>query len=330
MNIYGIVAIIALFGFIISTVIRHTKKVGQTLVCPLDFNCDSVIHSSYSKFFGIDVATLGIIYYGGITSLYAFFWLFPSILPESVHLIGFFLSVLAVLFSLLLLTIQAIVIREWCFWCIVSAFISGAILIISTMTLGENLQFLLLKYQAIISVVHMLVVGLGVGAALVVDLFFIKFLKDYRISYSESNVLNGLSQIIWLALGILLITAFAIFFPLSIAYLAKTKFIAKLFVVGVIVINWILMNLIIMPKLVKASFDGTGDTPDLQNLRRSAHTFGVLSLVSWIVMFILSMVRSTPFSSGQIIAGYSILVIVIVIIVQYIDYRTMQPISTNK
>ncbi len=324
MNIYSIVTIIALVGFVISTVIRHKKKVGQTLVCPLDFDCNSVIHSSYSKFFGIDVSTLGVIYYGGIASLYAFFTFFPNVLPDYVYVIGFLVSVLAVMFSFFLLLIQSLVIREWCFWCIISALISGVLLVTSAISLRDSLNFLLSKYQSVIAITHTLSTALGVGAVLVADIFLIKFLKDYRISYSESEVLNILSQIVWFALGVLIITGIALFLPMSLVYLVKTKFIAKIFVAGIIIVNSIVLNLLIAPKLVKASFNGKGDTPELQNLRRMAYAFGAVSIISWAVTFLLGLIRSVPFTSSQIIIGYVVLILIAVIVSQYMDYKTVR------
>ena len=62
---------------------------------------------------------------------------------------------------------------------------------------------------------------------LVTDVFFMKFLKDYKISESESEILDTLSQVVWFALGLLILTGFALFLPTSWEYLAKTKFIAK-------------------------------------------------------------------------------------------------------
>jgi uncharacterized membrane protein len=110
MSAYFFTALFGLIGFIIASVIRHKKKVGQALVCPLGSDCNSVVYSSYSKFFGIDIATLGICYYGFITSLYTFFALFPSIdIPDYWYVIGFLLSVLAVIFSIFLIIVQGLI-----------------------------------------------------------------------------------------------------------------------------------------------------------------------------------------------------------------------------
>jgi uncharacterized membrane protein len=326
MSAYFFTALFGLIGFIIASVIRHKKKVGQALVCPLGSDCNSVVYSSYSKFFGIDIATLGICYYGFITSLYTFFALFPSIdIPDYWYVIGFLLSVLAVIFSIFLIIVQGLVIKEWCVWCVLSAVTSTALLIASATSLGANLYPFLLEYKTVIVILHALAAALGVGTVLVTDIFFMKFLRDYRISHSESEILDTLSQIVWFALAMLILTGIALFLPASAGYLAKTKFVAKVFVVGIITVNGILLNLFVAPKLVKISF---GEEPidhpgELHHLRRVAYAFGGISITSWLITFILGSIRSLPFSSLQIIIGYVILILGVVIISQYVDYRTI-------
>lgn len=321
---YGIVIILALFGFIVASMIRHKKRVGQPLVCPIDSDCDSVVHSSYGKFLGFDVATLGIAYYGVIATLYAVFIAFTGSIPDYLYVVGFLLSTGAVVFSLYLIIVQFLVIREWCFWCIISAITSIGLLVASAISMGDQLKFFLLEYKTIIVILHAFAAALGVGTVLVTDVFFMKFLKDYKISRSESDVLDTLSQVVWFALGLLILTGVALYIPTSLAYLAKTKFVAKLVVVGVIVVNGVLLNLLVAPKLVKISFDGnTGDT-DHNHLRKLAFAFGGVSIVSWVVTFILGSVRSIPLSVGAILGVYVFLLLGAVIGSQIFEYRVSQ------
>jgi hypothetical protein len=86
-----------------------------------------------------------------------------------------------------------------------------------------------------------------------------------------------------------------------------------------------LLNLFVAPKLVKISF---GEEPidhpgELHHLRRVAYAFGGISITSWLITFILGSIRSLPFSSLQIIIGYVILILGVVIASQYVDYRTI-------
>ena len=320
---YLLTIVFALIGFAITSMIHHKKKHGHALVCPLGSDCNSVVYSSYSKFFGIDVVTIGLFYYGFIAVFYTTINFLGSFLPDYVFLVGFLLSVGAVIFSIYLLIVQFLVMKEWCFWCLASALATLVILISSGLTMGTSLYTFLLEYKIVIVIMHALSAALGVGTVLVTDVFFMKFLKDYKISESESEILDTLSQVVWFALGLLILTGLALFLPTSWEYLAKTKFIAKVVVVGVIVINGSLLNLFIAPKLIKISF--TNDSIDHHNethhLRKFAFAFGAVSIVSWISTFILGSVRSLPLSVLGILGIYTILIIIAVIGSQLFDYK---------
>ena len=127
-----ILIFLAFIGFAIAFYIRHHKKnIKEALVCPLKANCDTVIHSDYSKFLGIPVELLGLIYYGLVAISYGLF----VVLPETATSLTIFMihlaSVLAFLFSIYLTLVQAFALKNWCTWCLISATISASIFIIS-------------------------------------------------------------------------------------------------------------------------------------------------------------------------------------------------------
>lgn len=320
---YSITIFFALIGFIIAATIRHKKKIGQPLVCPIGFDCHSVIYSSYSKFFGIDITTLGVGYYGFIAALYTLFLVFGASLPDYLYVIGFLFSVGAVIFSFYLIIVQSLVIRQWCLWCVLSAITSVALLVSSGAALGSQLHVFLLEYKTVIVIFHALSAALGMGTVMVTDVFFMKFLKDYKITRDESDILDTLSQVVWFALGMLILTGVGLFLPTSAAYLAKTKFVVKLIIVGVVVVNGILLNLLVAPKLVKISF---GEEPveyphELHHLRKLAFAFGAVSIVSWFSTFVLGSLRSLPFSVTQLLIIYIVIVLGAVIGSQIFDYK---------
>jgi len=312
---YIITIIFALVGFVIAFMIRHKKQVGHPIMCPIGFDCESVVYSTYSKFFGIDITTLGVGYYGLIATLYAIFIVFAGNLPDYLYVIGFLLSVGAVVFSVYLMIVQFLVIKEWCFWCVLSAVTSVALLISSGFALGLNLHVFLSEYKTVIAVFHALSAALGMGTVIVTDVFFMKFLKDYKISASEADILDTLSQIVWFALGVLVLTGVGLFLPTTAEYLVKTKFVAKIIVLGVIIVNGVLLNLFVAPKLVKISFgeDSVDHPHQMHHLRRLAFAFGAVSIVSWLSVFILGSLRSLPLSVGQILLIYIIIVLCAVI-----------------
>lgn len=59
-------------GLIIAYYIYQTKKNKQQPICPLGSDCNAVIQSRYSKFLGIPLEYLGILYYFVVLSTSGF------------------------------------------------------------------------------------------------------------------------------------------------------------------------------------------------------------------------------------------------------------------
>jgi uncharacterized membrane protein len=129
MNV-GVLAL-GLTGFFIALYIyKHKKANTQPMVCPLDFDCHAVVHSDYSRFLGIRVEVLGMIYYGYVVLAYVLILGYQNGLVSSNSILTFpiyFLSPLAFAFSIYLVSVQAFVLKNWCTWCIISAAISTLI-----------------------------------------------------------------------------------------------------------------------------------------------------------------------------------------------------------
>lgn len=100
-------------------------------------------------------------------------------------------------------------------------------------------------------ILHVLGVSLGLGGAVITDLFFFKFLKDLRISNEEADTLRTLSNIIWSAIIVLIVTGVGLFWPQSERLLDSGKFLTKIIAVIVLVINGFMLNFLIAPRLVE-------------------------------------------------------------------------------
>ena len=127
-----IIFVLAVGGFLVARYIHQHKRADQTpLVCPVGFDCDAVVQSGYSKFLGMPVEFMGMIYYALISLAYLIFIFWGEIMPGMV--IGFLLvsSLGAFLFSLYLIIIQIFIIKKGCSWCIISSIISACIFILT-------------------------------------------------------------------------------------------------------------------------------------------------------------------------------------------------------
>lgn len=126
----NLISILGLSGFLLSIYIYSKKKTKKKLICPMRSNCDTVIHSDYSKIVGIPVEILGMLYYVTIGSAYTFVFVL-GLWSYSVACVLIGMSGAALLFSVYLVSLQAFVVRHWCFWCLCSAGISLSIFVLS-------------------------------------------------------------------------------------------------------------------------------------------------------------------------------------------------------
>lgn len=183
-------------------------------------------------------------------------------------------------------------------------------------------EFLARARDAIL-ILHGLSAAIGVGAATVTDALFFKFLKDFRISKREAAALRAVSVVIWVALTLLILTGIGLWVPEAERLNRSPKFIAKTFIVGVIIVNGILLNLWIAPRLIRISFGVRHEhlPGELRRARRFAFALGAVSLTSWYSAFILGSLRSVALGAGELLGLYALIVGAAVGASQVIDWR---------
>jgi len=173
--------------------------------------------------------------------------------------------------------------------------------------IGGGLISLLAEYKLLLVILHLLGFALGVGGATISDLFFFKFLKNFKISTWESRVLHEVSHLIWIGLALLIVSGMALWLPDMAALNQADKFIAKVIVVAMVLLNGIFLNLYVSPKMIHISFgeEHVRYPGQLHTLRRLAFASGAISITSWYTAFILGAVpKSQPFTLLQILTMY--------------------------
>lgn len=310
-----IIIIAGLIGLVISLYIHYKKSAHKVLVCPIGSTCDTVVHSEYSRFFGIPLEYLGIAYYFLIVVGYATFLTFPELKISWMNVFTLTTSTAALLFSLYLTFIQAFILRQWCTWCLFSATMCG-IIFVGAVAFSE-FKFIpfFIAHKEILLGIHVFGAALGLGGATMADIFFFRFLKDFRITKQESATLHTMSQVIWFGLGILIISGIAVFFSDMARYMASSKFLLKTVVILVITINGTFLNLLVSPWLVKLSFyeNQRPRYAPMHRMRRIAFALGAISATSWYLAFILGLVKRIPLSFPTLVLCYAGLLLCAVI-----------------
>lgn len=316
----------SLAGLVLALYIYTTKKnKSKQLVCPIGGHCDAVVHSKYSKFLGLPVELMGALYYLLIVCIYALSLLEVVVWgPVFLFFVTAF-SVLAFFFSLYLVFIQAFTLKNWCTWCLFSAGFTTFIAVVAVFGASFDLPGLLLEYKNVVVFFHALAAAVGVGATTVTDVLFFKFLRDFKISHSEKSIMDTMSHIIWIALGVLIVTGIGLYVPASERLLDSSKFLVKVVAVSVITLNGLLLNFIISPWLTKLDFEEKNPEKGESRLfRKLSFATGAISISSWYIVFLLGSLRSIPLSFRTGLFAYFLIVFTAVIASQIFEKKMVQ------
>ncbi|MDX1607859.1 MAG: vitamin K epoxide reductase family protein [Candidatus Spechtbacterales bacterium] len=309
---YAFIVALSFGGFMVALYIFYKKKFNKELVCPVGSNCNTVIYSEYSKFLGINLEYLGMFYYVTIFASYLTYITMPGQIPPLFVEMIFLLTAGAFLFSLYLLSVQGFLLKQWCMWCLLSAVFSIIIFIIAL----EGINFaeiILTGLEPVFSLLHFFGFAFGVGGASVAAFLFLKSLRDYKISDSEMGVLRTISEIIWFALVLILVSQFAIYIPNIEQLNSSPQFIVKMLALGIVVLGGVVVNLVLAPYVSSIHFKEDSKIPDLlHDYRKATFIVSAVSLISWYSAFALSVIN-LEYSLEILATGYGLLLILAVI-----------------
>jgi len=312
---------IGIGGLILSFYILYVKNGNKTFICPTGSDCNKVIFSEYSKFFGVPLEYLGILYYAFITVLYSLLIFYPALVPASVIFLGITATAGAFLFSLYLTSIQAFALKQWCMWCLLSALFSTTIFIVSLGKLSAGLAFIV-KILPGLLVTHLLGFALGLGGITLIAVLMSKFLKDFRISESELGIIKTVFEVIWFSLATVVLTEFAIYLTSPIALASSPEFMTKILAIGLIAVLGVVINLVILPLLTAISFDekiGSGNK-EFRQLRKISFGVGAVYITSWYFAFALDVIPTLGVNHKSLLTTYSIVLLGAILASQIGDY----------
>jgi len=110
--------ILTIAGVSVASYLFYKRKYKQPLACPIDHDCNVVVDSKWSKTLFLKNDLLGILYYILLFALGILHFLVNlGIYIKLITLIG-------LLFSVYLTYVQKFKLKEFCFYCLISALIS--------------------------------------------------------------------------------------------------------------------------------------------------------------------------------------------------------------
>lgn len=155
---------------------------------------------------------------------------------------------------------------------------------------------------------HLLGFAMGLGGAIVTDLFFFRFIRDFRISRQEADLMRILSGIMWTGILLLTVSGVWLFAMNTERYLASDRFLAKMTIVAALLVNGTFLHIVIAPKLHKIAYhEKTHPKHDeLKRLRRQAFVSGGISFASWFSAFVLAWLKWRDVPYIAYIAAYAL------------------------
>lgn len=135
-KLYAVAALLSLFGLADALYLTIEHVTGQSVRCTIISGCSEVLSSPYAVVAGIPLAVIGAGAYFTVFSL-AILALF------NYRIAGTLLTVLVIamfLVSLWLIYLQAFVIREFCQYCLLSAALTLALLVVMVIVHRNRLR----------------------------------------------------------------------------------------------------------------------------------------------------------------------------------------------
>ncbi len=161
------------------------------------------------------------------------------------------------------------------------------------------------------------------GGALASDSMFLSALKDLKISKTEMRFLKLGSAMVWVGLIILIISGYLLFALSPDKYLNSDKFLAKMTIVAVILLNGLFLHISLIPRLRRHIEGHLPSSDEFMRKRPYLFTSGAVSLVSWLSALVLGALHKVPWSYGEIIGVYLLMLLVAGLVANTIGRRLL-------
>lgn len=177
------------------------------------------------------------------------------------------------------------------------------------MEIAEFFQYIKIP----VTVAHVISVVFAMGSALASDILFSLFSKDKKLNATQISTLTILRSIVFYGLILIILSGAALFLSSMEEYLHSAKFLAKMSILAVLLINGYILNKYIWSHLLKEDFF---TSPQERNVRRVAFACGAISVISWLSVCTLGVLDGLSMSYGMIISIY-LLVLLFGIVVSF-------------
>lgn len=163
-----------------------------------------------------------------------------------------------------------------------------------------------LDIKTIYLILHVFGAILGAGGAFMSDIMFFATVKDGIINKEELRFMRLGGNVVWTGLIILIISGILLFYTDPVFYANSQKFLVKVSIVVIILINGIIFHTIHLPHLKNHQEIEFAKSNTFKEKASFVMISGAVSMVSWISTVILGMLKKVPYSYLEILSVYLI------------------------
>ena|SRR3989344_514359 len=156
------------------------------------------------------------------------------------------------------------------------------------------------------TVLHVISVITGMGAALMSDLLFSFFSKDKKLSRGEIATLSVLARVVLYSLVCIVLSGIFIFLTDVDKYIHSAKFLAKMSILAILLANGYFLNKYIWPHLLNKNFFTFKKE---RGIRRLAFMCGAISVISWLSVCTLGILDDLNMRYISIISVYALVTV---------------------
>lgn len=161
-----------------------------------------------------------------------------------------------------------------------------------------------IELKTFLLIFHIFGVALGAGGALFSAAIFTKVMFDKKVNQTELEFIELASLLVTAGLGLLILSGIGLFLTNPEGYLASTKFIAKMTIVGILVVNGVLIHSLHVPVLKKHLDQHLPDVPGFKKRSLYMYVGGAISMTSWATAVVLGALRTIPYPYELIMSVY--------------------------
>jgi predicted outer membrane lipoprotein len=175
------------------------------------------------------------------------------------------------------------------------------------------------------TIIHVVSVVVGMGAALLSDILFNFYAKDKRLNKTERSTLEIISRIVWISLVVIAVSGMFVFMSDPVKYLLSDKFLAKMTILGVLLINGFVLNAYVWKRLSRPGFFTAKRE---SGTRKIAFAGGAVSVVSWLSVCALGVMDSALVSYIVIMGIYVGIVVFGILTALFMENREFEQSKT--